>query len=176
MAYHSTSSIPSAGSALQKHSNTYLNFSIHSIPFGSSVLCTKQLNASRNSSPQGPCAMPPRQGQSQLISPVSGLKAPSWPASASRSSIEPPGAALSSSPSVAGAAAALPSDSSDASDFGAAAAAASAAAAALAFALSSAARAAARARFSATTASMVGSSLCWIWWMLSSNLLMAAAQ
>ena len=42
---------------------------------------TKQLNAVRNCSPQGPCAMPPRQGQSQLISPVSSLKAPSDAAS-----------------------------------------------------------------------------------------------
>ena len=150
---------------------------MHSIPFGSSVLCTKQLNASRNSSPQGPCAMPPRHGQSQLISPVSGLKAPSWPASASRSSIEPPWNSPSLWPSVTspvpGAAAPLPSESTDASEVGAAAAAASAA---LAFALSSAARAAARARFSATMASMVGSSVCWIWWILSSNLSMAAAQ
>lgn len=148
---------------------------MHSIPFGSSVLCTKQLNASRNSSPQGPCAIPPRQGQSQLISPVSGLKAPSWPASASRSPSEPPWTSPSSSPSVtcsvAGAAATLPSDSADASDVGAAAA-----AAALAFALSSAARAAARARFSATMASIVGSSVCWMWWILSSNLSMAAVH
>lgn len=56
---------------------TYLNFSIQSIPLGSSSEKTKQLNAVLNSSPQGPCAIPPRHGQSQFISPVSGLKAPS---------------------------------------------------------------------------------------------------
>ena len=32
-----------------------------------------------NCSPQGPWAIPPRHGQSQLISPVSGLYAPCWP-------------------------------------------------------------------------------------------------
>lgn len=52
-------------------------------PFGSSLLYTKQLKASRNCSPQGPCAIPPRQGQSQLISPVSSLNAPSSDASSS---------------------------------------------------------------------------------------------
>lgn len=62
-----------------------MNFSIQSIPFGSSVEYTKQLNAALNSSPQGPCAIPPRHGQSQLISPVSGLNAASWPASSSSS-------------------------------------------------------------------------------------------
>lgn len=36
----------------------------------------KHENASRNSGPHGPWAIPPRQGQSQLISPVSGLYAP----------------------------------------------------------------------------------------------------
>lgn len=61
-----------------------MNLSMQSIPFGSSLLCTKQLNASRNCSPQGPCAMPPKQGQSQLISPVSSLNAPCCPASSSR--------------------------------------------------------------------------------------------
>lgn len=65
---------------------TYLNLSMQSIPFGSSLLYTKQLNAALNSSPQGPCAIPPRHGQSQLISPVSSLKAPCWPASSSYSS------------------------------------------------------------------------------------------
>lgn len=50
---------------------------MQSMPLGSSSEKTKQLNAFRNSSPQGPCAIPPRHGQSQLISPVSGLKAPS---------------------------------------------------------------------------------------------------
>lgn len=59
---------------------------MQSIPFGSSSEYTKQLNASLNSSPHGPWAIPPRHGQSQLISPVSGLKAPSWPASFSSSS------------------------------------------------------------------------------------------
>lgn len=58
---------------------------MQSIPFGSSVEYTKQLNADRNSSPHGPCAMPPRHGQSQLISPVSGLNALSWSASSSSS-------------------------------------------------------------------------------------------
>lgn len=56
------------------------------MPLGSSFEYTKQLNAALNSSPQGPCAMPPRQGQSQLISPVSGLNAPSFPASCSNCS------------------------------------------------------------------------------------------
>ena len=63
-----------------------MNLSIQSIPFGSSFEYTKQLNAARNCSPQGPCAIPPRQGQSQFISPVSSLKAPCWPASSSYSS------------------------------------------------------------------------------------------
>lgn len=65
---------------------THLKFSIQSTPFGSSLEKTKQLNAFLNCSPQGPCAMPPRHGQSQLISPVSSLKAPSWLASCSRPS------------------------------------------------------------------------------------------
>ena len=56
------------------------------MPLGSSFENTKQLNAARNCSPQGPWAMPPRQGQSQFISPVSSLKAPSWEASSSVSS------------------------------------------------------------------------------------------
>lgn len=55
--------------------STYLNFSMHSMPLGSSSEYTKQENAALNSSPQGPWAMPPRHGQSQLISPVSGLNA-----------------------------------------------------------------------------------------------------
>ena len=46
----------------------------------------KQLKAALNSSPQGPCAIPPKQEQSQFISPVSSLKAPCWPASSSYSS------------------------------------------------------------------------------------------
>ena len=66
---------------------------MQSIPFGSSVLYTKQLNAALNGSPQGPCAMPPRQGQSQLISPVSSLKAPSCEACSSVSS-KAPGSAI----------------------------------------------------------------------------------
>lgn len=53
------------------------------MPFGSSFENTKQLKAVRNCSPQGPCAIPPRQGQSQLISPVSSLNAPSCDASSS---------------------------------------------------------------------------------------------
>lgn len=64
---------------------TNLNFSIQSIPFGSSLEYTKQLNAALNSSPHGPWAIPPRHGQSQLISPVSGSNAASWPASSSSS-------------------------------------------------------------------------------------------
>jgi hypothetical protein len=52
------------------------NFSTQLIPLGSSSECTKHEKASRNSGPQGPCAIPPRHGQSQLISPVTGLKAP----------------------------------------------------------------------------------------------------
>ena len=60
---------------------------MHSMPFGSSFEYTKQLNAALNCSPHGPCAIPPRQGQSQFISPVSSLKAPSWEASASVSSM-----------------------------------------------------------------------------------------
>lgn len=68
---------------------TDLNFSMQSIPLGSSLEYTKQLKAALNSSPHGPYAMPPRQGQSQLISPVSGLKAPSVPACDSRS-LNPP--------------------------------------------------------------------------------------
>ena len=63
-----------------------MNLSIQSIPFGSSFENTKQLNAARNCSPHGPCAIPPRQGQSQFISPVSSLKAPCWLASSSYSS------------------------------------------------------------------------------------------
>lgn len=49
------------------------------MPFGSSSEKTKQLKAARNCAPQVPCAIPPRHGQSQLISPVSGLKAPPAP-------------------------------------------------------------------------------------------------
>ena len=65
---------------------TYLNRSTQSTPFGSSLLYTKQLKASLNSGPQGPCAIPPKQGQSQLISPVSSLNAPCPCASSSSSS------------------------------------------------------------------------------------------
>ena len=56
------------------------------MPFGSSFENTKQLNAALNCSPHGPCAIPPKQGQSQFISPVSSLKAPSCEASCSLSS------------------------------------------------------------------------------------------
>ena len=56
-----------------------LNFSTQSIPFGSASEKTKHENASRNCIPHGPCAIPPRHGQSQLISPVSGLNAPPPP-------------------------------------------------------------------------------------------------
>ena len=81
---------------------TYWNLSMQSMPLGSSLEYTKQLKAARNSSPQGPWAMPPRQGQSQLISPVSGLKAPCWPASSSRACGEPSGGACGAgSPSAA---------------------------------------------------------------------------
>lgn len=59
---------------------------MQSIPLGSTFENTKQLKASRKFSPQGPWAIPPRQGQSQLISPVSSLKAPCWEASSSVSS------------------------------------------------------------------------------------------
>lgn len=62
---------------------------MQSMPLGSSVEYTKQLKAALNSSPQGPCAMPPRQGQSQLISPVSGLKAPCCEASSSSAPAPP---------------------------------------------------------------------------------------
>ena len=55
------------------------------MPLGSSWEYTKHENAALNCSPQGPWAMPPRQGQSQFMTPVSSLKAPSWEASASRS-------------------------------------------------------------------------------------------
>lgn len=57
---------------------------MQSWPFGSSSEYTKQLKASLNCSPQTPCAMPPKHGQSQLISPVSGLNA-AWLASPSPS-------------------------------------------------------------------------------------------
>ena len=66
-----------------KRQNTHLKLSIQSIPFGSSFENTKQLNASLNCPPHGPVAMPPKHGQSQLISPVSSLKAPSCEASCS---------------------------------------------------------------------------------------------
>lgn len=74
---------------------THWNLSTQSMPFGSSFEYTKQLNAALNSSPHGPCAMPPRHGQSQLISPVSGLNAPCCPASSSSCS-----GVLSTSPSA----------------------------------------------------------------------------
>ena len=65
---------------------TYLKLSIQSIPFGSAFENTKQLNAPLNCSPHGPCAIPPRHGQSQFISPVSSLNAPSCDACCSLSS------------------------------------------------------------------------------------------
>lgn len=60
---------------LRKQVCMSLKRSTQSIPFGSASLYTKQEKAALNSSPHGPSAIPPRQGQSQLISPVSGLKA-----------------------------------------------------------------------------------------------------
>ena len=74
---------------------------MQSMPLGSSLEYTKQLNAALNSSPQGPCAIPPKHGQSQLISPVSGSNAPCWPASSLRASGDPgaAGAALAAEPS-----------------------------------------------------------------------------
>lgn len=62
---------------------------MQSMPLGSASEYTKQLNAALNCSPQGPSAIPPRQGHPQLISPVSGLKAPCWPASSSSASGDP---------------------------------------------------------------------------------------
>ena len=59
-----------------KQSCIALNFSTQSIPLGSSSENTKQENASRNCMPQGPYAIPPRHGQSQLIFPVTGSNAP----------------------------------------------------------------------------------------------------
>lgn len=64
----------------------HLKLSMQSIPLGSAFENTKQLKAARKFSPQGPWAIPPRQGQSQFISPVSSLKAPCWEASSSVSS------------------------------------------------------------------------------------------
>ena len=62
---------------------THLKFSIQSMPLGSAFENTKQLNEARNCSPHVPCAMPPRHGHSQLISPVSSLNAPCCSASSS---------------------------------------------------------------------------------------------
>jgi len=59
-----------------KQSCIALNFSTQSIPLGSSSENTKHENASRNCMPQGPYAIPPRHGQSQLIFPVTGSNAP----------------------------------------------------------------------------------------------------
>ncbi|KAJ2974184.1 hypothetical protein NUW54_g11931 [Trametes sanguinea] len=73
------------------------------MPLGSASEKTKHENASRNSSPHGPCAMPPKHGQSQLISPVSGLNAPPWPPLPSPSSPSPsPAGVGAASPSGAG--------------------------------------------------------------------------
>lgn len=55
-----------------------VNFSKQSDPLGSASEWTKQEKASLKASPQGPWAIPPRQGQSQLISPVSGSYAADW--------------------------------------------------------------------------------------------------
>ena len=88
----SVNSLPYTSGCSRKQSCMFLNLSMQFMPFGSSWEYTKQLKASRNSGPQGPCAIPPRQGQSKLISPVSGLKAPSLSASSSSSSV-PDGAA-----------------------------------------------------------------------------------
>ena len=59
-----------------KQSCIALNLSTQSIPLGSCSENTKQENASRNCMPHGPCAIPPRHGQSQLIFPVTGSNAP----------------------------------------------------------------------------------------------------
>ena len=69
-----------------KMGRTHLKLSIQSIPFGSAFENTKQLNAPLNCSPHGPYAIPPKHGQSQCISPVSSLKAPSCEACCSVSS------------------------------------------------------------------------------------------
>ena len=66
------------------------------MPFGSSSENTKHEKASRNSGPHGPWAIPPRHGQSQLISPVTGLYAP--PEALLSSGGDPSG--LASPPSV----------------------------------------------------------------------------
>lgn len=67
---------PYTSGCSRKQSCIALNFSTQLIPFGSSSEKTKHENASLNCMPQGPWAIPPRHGQSQLISPVSGLNAP----------------------------------------------------------------------------------------------------
>ena len=69
---------PYTSGRAMKQSCIALNLStqLQIFPFGSSSLNTKHESASWFSSPQGPCAIPPRHGQSQLISPVTGLKAP----------------------------------------------------------------------------------------------------
>lgn len=133
-----------------RHKTTYWNLSMQSMPLGSSVEYTKQLNAALNSSPQGPCAMPPRHGQSQLISPVSGLNAPCWPASSSSSS-----GVLSVSPGAATASLLFSGVGVGGCDSFGAAAAAAAASACSCLALR---RASSWRRFSSTIASTVGKS------------------
>jgi hypothetical protein len=82
-----------------KQSCIALNFSTQSIPLGSFSENTKQENASRNCMPQGPYAIPPRQGQSQLIFPVTGSNAP--PEDSSSPSSEGGSSAFPSTRSVA---------------------------------------------------------------------------
>ena len=77
---------PRACRRLVETGKTHLKLSMQSIPFGSAFENTKQLNAPLNCSPHGPCAIPPKHGQSQFISPVSSLKAPSCEACCSLSS------------------------------------------------------------------------------------------
>lgn len=59
------------------------------MPLGSWSEYTKQLNAARKSSPHGPCAIPPRHGQSQFISPVTGSNAADAGSSSSSSTDSP---------------------------------------------------------------------------------------
>ena len=73
-----------------KQSCIALNFSTQSIPLGSCSENTKHENASRNCMPQGPYAIPPRHGQSQLIFPVTGSNAPPPAGGDSSSSPSPP--------------------------------------------------------------------------------------
>src|SRR4051812_40884154 len=72
------------------------NPSTQSMPLGSCSEKMKHEKAVLNCSPHGPCAMPPRQGQSQLISPVTGLYAPDRSAPSSSSSTATAGSGGSS--------------------------------------------------------------------------------